>query len=137
MFGARPCPKIGAAFTNQLQRQGRVKAVDLGQVGSQNPIQRAAHIEGGRIDLLALGSCLGQRGNSCLKLAIAFGNLGVVKIVELQRLGQGKDVFITVIANQGCPDGLNGRMASHIAEPRQNVRVTAGQLAELATLHQC
>ena len=133
MFSARPCPKVGAAFPNELQCQGGTKAVDLGQVGPQNPIEGGANIEGGRVDLLAFCSCLGQcrniicthrkRGNGRLKLAITFGNLGVVKVVEVQRLGQGKDMLIAVIANQGCPDRLDRRMASHIAEPRQNVRI--------------
>lgn len=108
--------------------------MDLRQIQPRNPIQGSAHIEGGRIDLATLRSCLGQcrsvargshgqRSNGRLKFTITFGNFGLVKVVEVQRLAQGKDMLIAVIAIQCGADCLYRRMATHIAKSHQNIRV--------------
>ena len=97
MFDAWPRPKVGAALADQLQRQRGAKSMDLCQIRSQNRIQGRVQIEGRRIDLAAFRSCLwqhrynargkhGQRGNCRLKLAITFGKLGLIKVVEVSCL---------------------------------------------------
>jgi hypothetical protein len=37
-------------------------------------------------------------------LAITNLDLGLVEVAEVQRLGQGEDMFVPVIANKGCLD---------------------------------
>ena len=49
MLRRRPCREVGAAFPNELQRQIRPKAIDLGQV----EIVEMGDAETGEIDLVA------------------------------------------------------------------------------------
>lgn len=92
--------------------------MNLGEILAQNAIQRRTHIEGRRVDLIAFGPRLGQRRdvtvgpdgqcrNCRLQLAITVLDLGLVEVVEVQRLGQGEDMFVPVIPDQGCLDHLN------------------------------
>ncbi len=45
MFGAWPCPLVGAAFADQLQGQGWTKAMDLGQINANHTVKSGANIE--------------------------------------------------------------------------------------------
>jgi hypothetical protein len=113
-----PRPQVRAAFGDQLQRQCRAKSVDLGKIGAQNAIKSGTHIERGHVDLRAFGPCLGQGRNvpigldgQCrdghLQLAVSGFDLSLVDVVKLQGLGQGEDVFVPIIAGQGCLDYLD------------------------------
>ena len=57
------------------------------------------------------------------QLAVTVEHLGLVRVVELQRLGQSKNMFCPVIAHQRGADRLNRGMAAHIAIGRQHIGI--------------
>ena len=64
-----------------------------------------------------------QRRDQDFELAVAVQHLGLVDVVEFQRLGQREDMFVPVVAHQCCADRLDGGMAAHIAVGRQHVGI--------------
>jgi hypothetical protein len=90
----------------------------LGEIRAWNTIEGCTHIERRGTDLLVFGPGpwqgrnvpIGPDGQCCnrhLQLAIIVLDLGLLEVVEVQRVGQGEDVFITVIPDQACLDQLN------------------------------
>lgn len=53
----------------------------------------------------------------------AVEHLGLVGVVEFQRLGQREDMFISIIAHQCRADRLDGGVATHIAVRCQHVGI--------------
>ena len=91
--------------------------MDLGQVDANHAVKGSANIEGRGIYLFPVDPRLGQqthvdgrfdrqRCNRGFQFAITFHHLRLVKVVEVQRLGQGEDMFIAIIAYQRGPDRL-------------------------------
>jgi len=85
--------------------------MDLSQINAKHAVQRGPDIEGGCVDLFGLDAWLGQLSdrfgalivqcrNQHLELAVAVQHLGLIDIVEFQRLGQREDMFVPVVAHQ-------------------------------------
>ena len=109
MLSTQPCAQIGSAFSNQLEGQGRSKPVDLCQVEPKNTKECSADIERRRANLLCLGPGFGQLAGVMLlfggqniqhgfKVAITFKHLGLIEVVEVQRLRKGEDMLGPIIA---------------------------------------
>lgn len=108
--------------------------MDLRQVCSQDPVKSSAHIERRCIVLLAFDPSprqrrkiiVGPNSQSCdcrLQLPVACLNLGLVEVVKLQRLCQGKDVLLAVIADQCGFDRVHRGFAADIPERGKNLRI--------------
>jgi hypothetical protein len=93
--------------------------MDLSQIDAEHAVQCGPDIEGRCVDLLGLYTWLGQlsdrfcpfvaqRRDQDFELAVAVQHLRLVDIVEFQRLGQGKDMLIPVVAHQRRADRLGG-----------------------------
>ena len=90
----------------------RPQPVDLGEVCAKNAVKCRPNIEGRSIDLLTFDPRLGQGSNvsrgldgQCrdrrLQLAITVLDLDLIEGVEVQRLAQGEDVLVPIIADKG------------------------------------
>ena len=109
--------------------------MDLGQVDAEHRVQRRADVEGRGVGLLRW--CVRAGGNLPAGLSpallqplqnrfdprIALRHLGLVDVVQLQGLGQGEDVLLAVVADQGLPDRLDRGVAARVAIGGQHVRV--------------
>ena len=56
-------------------------------------------------------------------LLVAGRHLGLINFVEFQRLGQGEDVLLPVVANQRLTNRLHRRMTPPITMGGQNIRI--------------
>jgi hypothetical protein len=63
-------------------------------------------------------------GDRLLELVIAFEHLLLIKVVQVQRLGKRKDVFIPIIPNQGCAYRFDRGVTTDIAQGCQQIRVS-------------
>ena len=104
MLGIRPGRQVRAAFADEFQRQRRAKTVNLRQIDADNRMQGGASVESRRIGRLVsvtgwrqptdgFGNCVLHPIQHGRSLGVARRNLGLVGVVELQRLGKSKDVF--------------------------------------------
>ena len=127
MLGRRPFPHVVAALGDEPQHGVRAEAMDLGQIRAEQACRaRAAHRSSARSVPLACrtdGSGLlrrrplfVQRAQDRLDLRVALGDLGLVEIVELQRLAEGEDVFGAVVPRERLADGLLRGGAPDIAK---------------------
>ena len=125
MLGIRPGRKVGPAFSNQFERQVGPEPVDLGDVAAEQSVQRGADVERHGIGLL-LGcpdgrrfAYRGGRGfpqplQDRLDAHVAERHLGLVDVIQLQCLGQGKDMLLAIIADQRLADRLRGGVAAPV-----------------------
>ncbi len=125
---------LGPALSNQFERQVGPEPVDLGDIAAEQSVQCGADVEGHGIGLL-LGcpdgrwfACRRRRGlpqprQDRLNAHIAERHLGVVDVIQLQRLGQRKDVLLAVIADQRLTDCLRGGVAASVAMGGEHRRV--------------
>ena len=132
-FALGQAAKIGPAFPDQLEREVRPQTVDLGEVDAEDRVEGRAGIERRSIGLagpfagpgkqLIGGRCgaLLQPLQDCLDLLVAGRHLGLVDVVQLERLGQGEDVLLPVIANQRLAHRLHGRMAPPVTVGSQDL----------------
>ena len=63
-----------------------------------------------------------QRAQDLLDLGVAFGDLGLVKIVELESVAESKDVLCAVVPGEGRADGRLRSSTSDIPELREPFR---------------
>lgn len=117
MLGAAPSREVRAALAYQLEREVWPKAVNLGQVYSHDPMQGLSRREGERVRLLRPVPGCGQRRRGWrafrlqlfqyrLNAFVAVHDAGLISIIELQRLCEGEDVFLSVVADQRLTDYL-------------------------------
>ncbi len=124
LCGARPsqeakCWALGqaarseAALADQLERQVGTDPIDLGQVDPEDHAGPRTHRHRRLVDLRlratgrrqrrrrgwALGLQALQYGRNAL---VAGGHLGLVDLIQLQRLGQGEDVLLVVADQRGA-----------------------------------
>ena len=136
MLGARPGREVVAALGDQLERQVRAEAVDLGQVLAEQRMQRRADIEGQRVRLLGSAPTLAaatdrppaatdaQSLQHRFDPLVAGRRLVLVDIVQFQCLLQREDVLGAVVAGQRLLDCLSTGVAALVAQARQHVGVT-------------
>ena len=55
---------------------------------------------------------------------VAGGNLGLIDVIQLQSLGQGKDVLLAIVAGQGGAERLQRRVTTRVALGCQNIWIT-------------
>ena len=60
---------------------------------------------------------------ACLDLLVAGGHLGLVDVIQLERLGQREDVLLPVVADRGLAHHLSRGVAPHVARGSQDGRV--------------
>src|SRR5207249_2431809 len=63
-----------------------------------------------------------QRAQDSLDLDVAFGDLGLVEIVELQGVAKGEDVLRAVISREGGADSRLGGSTPDITKLRESFR---------------
>src|SRR5215472_12788934 len=125
---ARPAVHVRANLGDQLQGGMRTNAVDLAQVGAAGkPVERGADVEGRFMPLrpkrTTRGGQLGarwrllssQRIDQLLDCAIALGDLLAVKLVSVEILLEGEQVFDAIVTGEGCDDFLDRGLAAMIA----------------------
>ncbi len=134
MLGTRPGREVGPALSDQFERQIRPEPVNLGDIAAEQAVQGGANVEGWVIGLLLRCpsglrfAYSGGRGppqpfQRSLDARVAERHFGLVDVVELQGLGQGKDVLFAIIADERLTDRLCGRMAAWVTVGRQNHRI--------------
>jgi hypothetical protein len=117
VLGVRPGREIGSALCDQFERQISPEPMNLGDVATKQCLQCGANIEGWAIGLLLrcpyerqfasrAGRDLPQPFQDGLDAHVTERHLGLVDVVQLQRLGQGKDVLFAIIANERLTDRL-------------------------------
>jgi hypothetical protein len=104
MLFRRPLREVIAALGDQPERRVRTKAVCLGQVRADEGAQRRPHLEPWLVALArgvpcfrkwidGGGASLVQLGQYALDLRIAFVDLGLAEVVQLERLAQREQVL--------------------------------------------
>ena len=104
MLRCRPFRHVIAALGDQPQHGIGAEAVDLTEVGAQQTVQRGAHVEGrfipplrvplprqGRVRCRFLVAQREQRGFNFL---FALRNLGLMEVIQVERLLQREDVLL-------------------------------------------
>ena len=79
--------------------------IECRSIGLAGPLPGRGKFIGGR------SAALLQPLQDCLDLLVAGQHLGLVDVVQLERLGQGENVLRPIIAGQRLAHRLNGRMA--------------------------
>ena len=109
--------------------------MNLGQVDAKDSMQGGSRIEGWRIGRfvamprrrqLAHGfdSWVSQAAQDRLDPQIALRDLGMVGVIKLQCLSEGKDVLLTPVSGQCVTDLLFLRMAAPITMSGQHGRIS-------------
>ena len=109
--------------------------MDLGQVDPQHRVQGGTRVKGRSVGLL-LGVSSGKQLTGWLRgvcpkplqdrldAHVARSHLVLVDVIKLQRLGQGEDVFLTGVADQGLLDRLQRCAAARVAMGGQHLRIS-------------
>src|SRR5215467_7269142 len=125
MLARRPLAHIISAFRNQTQYGIWTESMDLRQVCSQQSIKSGTHVESRLIPTLCMPG-LRQRlfgpvtivvepVQNGFNLSIAFSDLRLVELIQLQCLPQCENVLGTIITSERSADGLWRSGAADIA----------------------
>ena len=120
MLGRLPAAHVGADLGNDLQRAGGVDTVDVGQIHPRHALQGLIHAGRRPVAGVVAGIKAGQLRQD---LPIAFGDLGLIELVELHRLLEAEQVLAAIMAVQRARDGRRGALAARVAQVRQRHRV--------------
>ncbi len=108
--------------------------MNLGQVAPKQSVQHGSDIEGRSVGLFGLvprrrqlahrdRGALMQTLQHSLDACVALRDLGLIEIIQLHSLREGKDVLLPVVADQRLPDRLHRGMAARVAQCRQRCRI--------------
>jgi hypothetical protein len=138
VFHGRPARHIQTHLAEDDQGRGLVNAFDLRQIHAADPVQGLPH--GKRWVIAAPLARAGGRGQGLaiapvreglevrLDVLITFGDFLVIHLIEGDRLGQSKQMFVAPIALQGAGDGGLIVLAAIVTQLGQRRRITlAGQ----------
>ena len=126
MLRAGPGRQIGSPLPGQFQREVWPQTVDLSEVHAKDRMEGRAGIKRQCIGLAGSapdgkqacsrgGRVLLQPRQDSLNLFVAGCHLRLIHVIEFERLGQGEDVRLPVVANQRLAHRLHGRMLpSHL-----------------------
>jgi hypothetical protein len=123
-----PSAHVGSALGDDPERRVWAEAVDLCEVDAAHErVERVPHLEGGLVLRTTLASCFRQSdfrrvatlvegAQAALDFTVAVLDLHGVEIVEFDSLAKREDVLVSVVAGQCLADGLDRRLAPHVAE---------------------
>src|SRR5690242_20126722 len=116
MLGGGPFAHVISAFRHQTQNRVRTKSMDLRQVASQQSIKCSTHVEAQLITTLCMArlrqrllrgvAAFVERPQDGFDFSITLSDLGLMEIVQLQRLAQSENVLKTIITSECSDDGL-------------------------------
>ena len=129
-----PPAEVGPDLGQQLERGIGGDAIDLGEVGAGQMVERRAHVKGRFIPVAAGNPWAGQggggrvgRGGQGLQLGLDGGVAGdelrLTQVKELEILPQDEDVLVTVVARQRGGDLVARGLAVGVTVLGEDVRV--------------
>ena len=133
LFGGPPA-HVGANLREQLERGVGGDAIDLGEVGAGQVVERRAQVEGRFVPVAAgdpwarewRGGRLGRRGQGHqlgLDGGIAGGELGLTHVTEREILREHEDVLVAVVAGERGGDLRHGGVAAWVPVLGEDVGV--------------